>query len=165
MSTVSEQLRHAREASGLTVEQVVEITKIRTDHLRALEEGNFDVFSAPVYIRGFVRTYSKLLKLDVPQMMAALEAELAQTTKFAEPPPLTGHPRGVVDLLMLQLSRLDWRKTLVGLGLVIALVVMFSSYLSWRRNDPLKSLKPGLYQSTQSLSGDTLPVPTPAPRR
>ena len=60
MSTVAEQLRQAREAKNLTVQQVVEITKIRTDHLRALEEGNFDVFSAPVYIRGFVRSYANL---------------------------------------------------------------------------------------------------------
>src|SRR3974390_3042864 len=71
VSTVAEQLRTSRESRHLTVEQVAEITKIRTDHLRALEEGNFDVFSAPVYIRGFVRSYSTLLKLDVPQIMAA----------------------------------------------------------------------------------------------
>ena len=165
MSTVAEQLRQAREARNLTVQQVVEITKIRTDHLRALEEGNFDVFSAPVYIRGFVRTYSTLLKLDVPQMMAALEAELAQTTKFAEPPPLAERPGGALDFLMLQLSKVDWRKGLIGLGAVVVLVVVFSAWLSSRRHDPLKSLKPGLYQSTQSVSGETLPLPTPAPRR
>ena len=165
MSTVAEQLRQAREARNLTVQQVVEITKIRTDHLRALEEGNFDVFSAPVYIRGFVRSYSTLLKLDVPQMMAALEAELAQTTKFAEPPPLAGHPRGLLDFIMLQLSKVDWRKGLIGLGVVVALVAVFSAWLSWRHRDPLKDLKPGIYQSTQSFSADTLPLPAPAPRR
>ena len=87
MSTVAEQLRQAREARGLTVQQVVEITKIRTDHLAALEQGNYDVFSAPVYIRGFVRGYSALLKLDVPQVMASLDAELRATRRFAEPPP------------------------------------------------------------------------------
>src|SRR5512137_1811025 len=125
MSAVAQQLRQAREAKNLTVEQVVEITKIRTDHLLALEEGNFDVFSAPVYIRGFVRTYSTLLKLDVPQMMAALEAELAQTAKFAEPPSLSEHPRGVIDFLMLQLSKVDWQTGLIGLGVVIALVLAF----------------------------------------
>jgi cytoskeletal protein RodZ len=165
MATVAQQLRQAREAKNLTVEQVVEITKIRTDHLRALEEGNFDVFSAPVYIRGFVRTYSTLLKLDVPQIMAALETELAQTTKFAEPPSLADRPRGVIDFIMLQLSQVDWRKASIGLGLVILVVVIFWSWLSWRRYDPLKSLKPGVYQSTQSVSGDTLPLPTPPPRR
>ena len=164
MSTVANQLRQAREAKNLTPQQVVEITKIRTDHLQALEEGNFDVFSAPVYIRGFVRTYSTLLKLDVPQMMAALEAELAETTKFAEPPSLADRPRGVLDFLMLQLSKVDWLKGLIGFGVVVSVVVAFSAWYSWRHYDPLKGLKPVLYQSTQNVSGDTLPLPTPAPR-
>ena len=92
MSAVSDQLRQARESQKITVQQVAEVTKIRTDHLRALEEGNFDVFSAPVYIKGFVRSYATMLKLDVPQIMAALEAELGQTQKFSEPPPLPGTP-------------------------------------------------------------------------
>ncbi len=165
MSTVAEQLRQAREAKNLTVQQVVEITKIRTDHLVALEQGNFDVFSAPVYIRGFVRTYSTLLKLDVPQVMAALDVELARSTKLCEPPALAKHPRGVLDFLMLQLSRVDWRKGLIGLGVVAALALAVSAWLAWRRHDPLRGLKPGLYQSTQEVSGDTLPLPAPAPRR
>ena len=143
----------------------MQITKIRTDHLRAIEEGNYDVFSAPVYIRGFVRGYAKLLKLDVPQVMAALDAELAQTTKFAEPPPLTEHPRGTVDFVMLQLSKVDFRMVLIGLGLVITLVAVVSVWAALRHRDPLKGLKPGVYQSTRGTTGDTLPLPTPAPRR
>src|SRR5438477_8530525 len=118
MSAVAEQLRQARESQKLSVQHVAEITKIRTDHLRALEEGDFDVFSAPVYIRGFVRCYATLLKLDVPRIMAAIEAELAETKKFSEPPPLTDRRRGVLDFLMLQLSRIDWRKGAVVLGIL-----------------------------------------------
>jgi cytoskeleton protein RodZ len=165
MSTVAEQLRQAREAQNLTEQRIVEITKIRTDHLRAIEEGNYDVFSAPVYIRGFVRSYAKLLKLDVPQIMAALDAELSQTTKFAEPPPLTERPRGVLDFVMLQLSKVDLRKVLIGLGLVIVVVAVVSVWAALRHRNPLKGLKPGVYQSTRDASGDTLPLPTPAPRR
>src|SRR5437867_12313506 len=112
MSSVSEQLRQARQAQNLSVDQVAEITKIRSDHLRALEAGNFEIFSAPVYIRGFTRTYSTLLKLDVPQVMSALDAELGQTKKFSEPPGLSHRRRGPVDFLMLQLSKIDWRKGL-----------------------------------------------------
>ena len=89
MSTVAEQLRAAREARNLTIQQVAESTKMRTDHVRALEEGNFNVFSAPIYIRGSVKNYAMLIKLDVPQIMAALNAELGRTEKFSEPPPLT----------------------------------------------------------------------------
>ena len=156
----------AREARKLTVEQVAEITKIRSDHLRALEEGNFNVFSAPVYIRGFVRTYSTLLKLDVPRVMAALDGELGQTKKFAEPPPLTDHPRGVVDFLMLQLSKIDWQKGVIILGAavaVLAIVLAYVGYHHYRTNDPLKNVKPGVYKAPARNSGDTLPIP-PAKR-
>ncbi len=168
MSAVAEQLRQAREAKNLTVHQVAEITKMRTDHLRALEEGNFNVFSAPVYIRGFVRTYSTLLKLDVQKMMNALDAELGATQKFAEPPPLSDQPRGVVDFLMLHLSQIDWRKGLIGLGLAIVLVIVLTSWSSWHSSkaaDPLKNLKPAVYQSGQDGSGDTLPLPSTPTKR
>jgi transcriptional regulator with XRE-family HTH domain len=163
MSTVAEQLRQAREAKNLSVQQVAEITKIRGDHIRALEEGDFNVFAAPVYIRGFVRTYSTLLKLDVPQTMSALEAELGQTSKFAEPPPLSGPPRGVLDLLMLQLSRVDWRKGLLGLIAGLAVVGGVVGYLAWRHyhSTEVKNLKPGVYQPAKGASGDTLPIPQP----
>src|SRR5947199_5149332 len=109
MATVAEQLRHGREAQKLSLTQIAETTKIRSDHLAALEEGNFNVFPAPVYIRGFVRTCSTLLKLDVPQVMSSLEAELGQTVKFREPPPLTAQPKTPIDFVMLQLSKVNWR--------------------------------------------------------
>ncbi len=161
MSTVAQQLQQAREARHLTVQQVAEITKIRSDHVRALEEGNFNVFSAPVYIRGFVRTYSTLLKLDVPKVMADLDGELGQTKKFAEPPPLSNEPRGFLDFVMLQLSKLDWRKGAVGLGLVGVVVVVLVGGVAWRhyrKADPLKTLKPGVYQPAKPV-GQTLPLP------
>src|SRR3989441_4247142 len=104
MATVSEQLRLAREAQQLDIYQVAEITKIKTDHIRALESGNFDMFSAPVYIRGFVRTYATMLKLDVPRLLVDLEAELSRSERFRDPPPLTNTPRSPLDFLMLQLT-------------------------------------------------------------
>lgn len=168
MATVAEQLRTAREARNLTVEQVADILKMRTDHVRALEEGNYDVFSAPVYIRGFVRTYATLLKMELPKVMATLDEELGQTRNFAEPPPLTDQSRGALDFVMLVLSQLSWRKAAIGLGVVagIALVVWgVSSWQKSRASDPLSEVKPGMYQSTQGVSGDVLPLPAPAPAR
>jgi cytoskeletal protein RodZ len=162
MSTVAEQLRQAREAKSLTIQQVADITKIRTDHLRSLEDGDFNVFAAPVYIRGFVRSYSTLLKLDVPKTMAALDAELGQTKRFCEPPALSDHPRGVLDFVMLQLSRVDWRKGLVALGAAVVVLGLVLGYMAWRHRRPaLQGLKPAVYHSAQSGSGETLPVPAP----
>ena len=168
MSTVAEKLRQARETQNLTVHQVADITKIRTDHIRALEQGDFNVFPAPVYIRGFVRTYATLLKLDVPETMAALDAELGRTEKFSEPPPLTDQKRGSLDFVMLQLSKVDWLKGLIGVGAVVGIVIVSSLFFTWRHyraRDPLSGLKPGLYQPAQSNAGETLPVPAPSQRR
>ncbi len=167
MSTVAEKLRHAREAQQLTVNQVAEITKIRTDHIRALEEGNFDMFSAPVYIRGFVRTYSTLLKLDVPQTMAALDAELGKTEKFSEPPPLTDSKKGPLDFLMLQLSRMDLRKGAILAGVLVVSIVVLVSLLSDKSTptNPTSGVAPGVYQPRQTNISETLPVPATTPRR
>ena len=164
MPTVSQQLRQARDAQSLSVAQIVDITKIRTDHLLALEEGNFDVFSAPVYIKGFVRTYATILKLNVPQVMADLDSELRQTTKFAELPPLSPEPKGALDFFTLQLSRVDWQKGMIILGVLLCLVIGFSIVFivrHHRRSNPLQGLKPGVYQNTQTLSGEKLPLPRP----
>ncbi len=164
MATVSEQLRHAREQQQLDIYQVAEITKIKTDHLRALESGHYEVFSAPVYIRGFIRTYATMLKLDPVKLLKELEQELGQGGRVREPVPGGSRNEGSVDFLMLQLSRLNWRVLVVVVG-VLAVVGLAVAFIRGRRHepvDPLKGLPPTLYQSKPGRSGDTLPVP-PAP--
>ncbi len=166
MSTVAEQLRTAREAQNLTVYQVAEITKIRTDHVRALDEGNYDVFPAPVYIRSSVRSYASALKLDVPKVMESLQVELSKSEKHHEHPPLTKESKSVLDLVMFQLSRVNWRIALPLLGLLILVLVGVSIYRMWsthQAKDPLADVPPAIYQP-QRNPGDTLPVPT-TPRR
>jgi cytoskeletal protein RodZ len=161
MPTVAEQLRAGREAKQLTIPQVAEATKIRTDHIRALEEGNFNVFSAPVYIRGFVRNYATHLKLDVPRVMAALDAELGRTEKFSEPPPLTDESKTALDHLMYWLARLNWRMGAIGIVALGILLVILLAGLAWRhhhRSHSTVNLPPAVYQSTNS--GETLPLPS-----
>ncbi|SRR5260221_389603 len=162
MPTVAEQLRHAREQQKLDVYQVAEITKIKTDHIRALESGDFHAFSAPVYIRGFVRTYAKALKLDESQVIADLEAELGQTEKFREPPPLVEKRRGALDFFMLKLSVLNWRIAAACLVVLVALLLAWVGFHSFRNRteaNPLKKLGPGLYESKPGQSGEVLPLP------
>lgn len=169
MPTVAEQLRAARESKNLTIHQIAEITKMRTDHIRALEEGNFDVFVAPVYIRGFTRTYATLLKLDVPQLIEALELELGKTEKFAEPPRLSDNKKGALDFVMLQFSKVNLRRGGIVLGvLVMAAIVYFTVTVARKKSaaDPSKGLPPARYQTPTRNSDNTLPVtPQPAPRR
>jgi len=161
--TVAEQLRRAREEQKLTVYQVAEITKIKTDHIRALEAGRYETFAAPVYIRGFVRTYAKALKLDVAQLSDALEAELGQTKKFRDPLTLVNEPRSTLDVVLLRLAQLKWQRWAPVLAVLLMMfggVAAFRSCQTTQKPDPLKKLGPGLYKPPQSSnSGDLLPLP------
>jgi cytoskeletal protein RodZ len=165
MSSVADELHGAREAQGHTIHQVAEITKMRTDHIRALEEGDYDVFVAPVYVRGFVRTYATLLKLDVPKVMADLEVELKQSKKHREAPPLTDEPRGLLDWISYQLSRVDWRLWLPIISVLVAVALtiwVYRAFKTRQAEDPLRDLGPGIYQPVKPAGSDTLTVPAPS---
>lgn len=160
MSTVAEQLRAGREAKKLTVEQVADMTKIRTDHIRALEEGNFNVFSAPIYIRGSVKNYANTLKLDTAAVLATLDAELGKTEKYSEPPPLSDSKKTFLDDLTLVLAKMNWKMGIAGLAVVGLVIILSLTIWAWRHHktsDPLKNLPPARYQPANS--GDTLPLP------
>jgi cytoskeletal protein RodZ len=165
MSSVAEQLRQAREAQGLSLRDLAESTKIRSDHLDALEKADYSPFPAPVYIRGSVRTYASFLKLDVATVLAALDAELSQSPEFSGPPSLTGERRGPLDWITYQLSRVNWR--LAGALLLLVAVVSggLIGWQAWNRRlqeDPLSRLGPGIHKPAP-IPGDLLPIPTTPP--
>ena len=160
MSTVAQQLRAAREARKLTIEQVADATKIRTDHIRALEDGNFERFPAQIYIRGSVKNYAAMLRLDVPRLLTTLDAELKGTEKFSEPPPLVEQRKNLLDHLALLAARLNWRFGFIGLAVLAVVVVVAAGVFAWRHHNKAgkaPNLPPAIYQSANS--GDTLPLP------
>ena len=161
MPTVAQQLRAEREARKLSVAQVVEVTKLKADQIHALEEGNYEYFSATVYLRGSVRTYANLLKLDAAKLVAELDTELGSSAKFADDLPAPARKKGGVDSLMLLLSRLNWGIAVVVIVLVAIVLGSNAAYQGWKNrkaSDPLKKLGSGMYQSQSS--GETLPLPT-----
>jgi flagellar biosynthesis protein FlhG len=64
-----ELLRRVREAKGIDLLDIADRTKISITYLRAIESEDFAVMPAPVYLRGFVKTLSRQLKLD-PERVA-----------------------------------------------------------------------------------------------
>jgi cytoskeleton protein RodZ len=162
MPTVAEQLRLGREAMKMEVQQVAEATKLKSDQIRALEEGRYDYFTAPIYLRGSVRTLAKLLKLDGPKLVAQLDTELGSSKKFAEDLPEPARKKGGVDSIMLLLSRLNWLWAAIIIGVLLLALGGSAAYQAWKNrtpSDPLKKLGSGLYQPTEP-TGEILPLPT-----
>src|SRR5271154_6773378 len=131
MPTVGEQLRTARESQQLAIHQVADWTKIRGDHIRALEEGNYSVFSAPVYIRGFVRTYATLLKLDAVQVLKQLSLELADSGQ--QEPSLDQPAGGMLDDAMFQFSKYVRKLALPAVVTLLVVVAAVVTYFGWYR--------------------------------
>lgn len=168
MSKVGEMLRQAREASGLTIEQVAEATKIRTDHLRAIEEGNFKIFDAAIYVRGFVRSYAALLKLDVGEIIRELDRELNEVEKFRESDSQTSEARGFVDWLMFQFSTINWSVALPVIVLIVIIFALAQAYRAWHRynaRDIFSGVSAGLYEPKKERYELYLPVPTNPPQQ
>ncbi|MBW8270396.1 helix-turn-helix domain-containing protein [Caldovatus aquaticus] len=99
-----EELRAARLALGLSLEEVAERLRIRRPHLLALEEGRWHDLPGGAYALGFLRSYAQGLGLDGEAMVRRLRdsgaAAAARRTDlvFPEPMPERGVPTGLVVL-------------------------------------------------------------------
>lgn len=117
-ASVGQQLRAARQAKGLTVDEVAKALKLSPRQIVALEDDDWSSLPCTTIIRGFVRNYARLLSVDADSLMALLDQltmpqgpELEVTVGT----PVSMPAEGRVD-------RRDFARVLSGL-LVLALAV------------------------------------------
>jgi len=72
---LGEILKNEREAKGLTIKEVMEATKISRVILLALESGDRSALPHPVYTKGFVKSYARLLGLDPDELTMVVDRE------------------------------------------------------------------------------------------
>lgn len=138
----------AREAKGLELSDVAELTHVRKEYLKALEDGRYDDLPEDVYTRNFVRLYAQAVSLDVDRVletyvherrravgMSTLEQRLDQERR-GEPPPA---PRGGLPFGPLL-------PTLLLVAVVVALAV-------WGFNSLL-------FRPTRTVTERNAPAPT-----
>lgn len=121
VSSVGEQLRAAREAQGLQLEDVASRTRIPTRHLQMIERGEYTGLPAPTYSAGFIKTYARLLGLDGQRLSQDFRQEIGTSTvesanihPYEPADPRRTPPAGIAVLAMLValiagLGYLYWR--------------------------------------------------------
>ncbi|MFL2553343.1 MAG: helix-turn-helix domain-containing protein [Candidatus Rariloculaceae bacterium] len=67
--SVGEMLRNAREALNFEIDQVAGDLRIDGSYLIAMEDNDFDKFSAPVFAKGYLRQYALRLGLDDKELL------------------------------------------------------------------------------------------------
>ncbi|WP_271076974.1 helix-turn-helix domain-containing protein [Aurantiacibacter sp. MUD61] len=73
---VGPQLRAAREAKGLSIEQVAAETRISSRHIENIEAGDFSELPGRTYAIGFAKTIAKTVGLDQGDVAAMVGAEM-----------------------------------------------------------------------------------------
>lgn len=148
-SSIGESLRGAREAQGLSVEEAARRLRLMHRQIEAMEREDFDSLGQPVFARGFVRNYARLLGLDPEVLltrMANAPAEPAPVAQVSLPPVA----RGPVPLWLLLL--------LVG-GLLV-IVAPFALY--WWLNSEADAPAPAP-PAVQTPASHAVPPPVAAP--
>ena len=77
---LGERLRSARKARALSLEQVSDSLHLGESIVLALEDERFDVLGAPVFVRGHLKAYARLVGLSPESVLEAFN----ETDKFPE---------------------------------------------------------------------------------
>ncbi|MFP5238758.1 MAG: helix-turn-helix domain-containing protein, partial [Acidobacteriota bacterium] len=88
-------LRQERERLGISLEQAATEIKISKKYLVALEEGRTKELPHPVYAKGFVKNYAKLVGLDPEEMGRALANHYRADDDHVREAPQRVEPREI----------------------------------------------------------------------
>src|SRR6476469_483166 len=130
ISPVGEQLRVAREAKGISLEDLAAQTRIPLRHLASIETGDWEHLPAPTYTIGFAKSYAGAVGLDRSEIGNQLRADMggarfAATSKdvFEAADPARTMPKGLV------------------VGAVVAVIVLIV-LMSWLNRRSLDQTEP-----------------------
>lgn len=85
-------LKRERERRGLSLRDVMDSTKISRRNLNALEEGQVNLLPHPVYLKGYIKNYARLLGLDPERLACVVDDQCAEDMESYLPQDTTaGH--------------------------------------------------------------------------
>jgi cytoskeleton protein RodZ len=114
---IGARLKAAREERGLSISEVAQSLKFAPRQLEALEQDRFELLPGGTFVRGMVRSYARLLKLEPEPLLEVIaghfQAPDAGTlaARYSQPVPFSDNAR---------------RSTFVYLGVSIAVLALGS---------------------------------------
>ena len=128
-ASVGQVLRDAREAQGVTLENAAIRLHLMQRQIEAMETDDFGSLGQPVFARGFVRNYARLLGLAPEPLLARMEGAPAEPAVVTHPAAIPPHSWLTSPWVILLL-----------LGLLLAVVVPVALY--WWLNSGTEEEEP-----------------------
>jgi cytoskeletal protein RodZ len=147
---VGERLRTAREAKGLSLDDVASMTRVPTRHLQHIERGEWDSLPAITYSVGFARAYANAVGLDGREIGTELRNQLGSPQSSAAAAPY--EPADP--------ARVPPRSLAVIAGIIAVLLV--AGYFLWRGN---AVSEPDAQTEAAAVDTPIVPAPAPPPRQ
>lgn len=153
-ASVGQLLRDAREAQGVTLEEAAVRLRLMHRQIEAMERDDFESLGQPVFARGFVRNYARLLGLAPESLLARMDGAPAEPAAVSPVEPPLQRSWLMSPWLIL---------SLLGLLLVVAVPVALYLWLNSEAGDgPIKQVPP-LAQSHPAPAPVAATAPVAAP--
>jgi cytoskeleton protein RodZ len=140
-------LRAARTAQNLSVGEVARQLRLSVAQVEALEASAFERLPGPVFARGFVRNYARLLHLDPDVLLRSVAPALPAEGESQVPAIARGEP-------MPAARTVRWPRYAALLVLVLAALAAYELYLAG---------SPAPVEKAKPPAAVTVPAPTAPP--
>jgi cytoskeleton protein RodZ len=170
MSGLGEQIASAREQRGMTAADAARRLHMRTDFIQAIEAEDWPRLGPPIYARGFVRNYARMVGIDPSSIVEQLDAVIPSRDPETHIEPLAGATNGElqtepvpinVRLQHAQEPRAAWYPWLLGamssLAAVLVLAVLYYTFGPTQRDQ-------GSVAQNQTSQAQQPAAATPAPQ-
>ncbi|HEU0283386.1 MAG TPA: RodZ domain-containing protein [Gallionella sp.] len=121
-------LREARERLGLSIADVSGQIKLAVRQIEALEADDFQRLPEMPFVRGFVRSYAKILHLDAQPLLASLPQANADSVPLLVP---------VSVEVPFPSAHSPQRQNLIWLGAALLLSVLVVAFAVWHYTTPV----------------------------
>jgi cytoskeleton protein RodZ len=146
-------LRAGREAAGLTIDAVAQQLKLAPRQVQALEEGDYTRLPGRTFVRGFMRNYARLVRIDPESVLRALPASNAAPA--LDTPMLQPTAPTMGELPVAERAKPGFARWVIPL--VLAAIVAAAALYEWLRPpaDPRTSV------ARPTANGPEHPAPAP----
>lgn len=163
LNSPGSQLRSTREARGLDLARAAQMLHLPPSTLAAIEADDHAALPGPVFVRGYLRNYARLLNLDEETILGRLKG--GGPTESARPPRVRGNGREEIRSSHFAVRLVSWLISLSVAGLLylwwinpVDLSSLFATRIGGLQGEQPKSAAP-----SQAPSGKvSTPLPTPS---
>jgi cytoskeletal protein RodZ len=137
--SLGSELRAAREAQGLSVDDVALATRIRATLIRAIEDDDFSHCGGAVYARGHVRSIARAVGVDPEPLLATFDPPEVALAPVSLPGGLPGGELLEAEHLIARKTRpqvAHWGTVMLATIVVILALVVFGVFRSNKGNTP-----------------------------